>query len=136
MTVIFDLYLFNEKYVDEARKKEISESHAPDPDVDLELGAISCRNTERKQPIFFYDVEELAELLEAAYAVGKSRDAHEQIVGVNAFPPDSVIPNRIELERPVAGKLIDPDGRVLDFGTRQELSAVVGGQLPQRPERD
>jgi len=136
MTVVFDLYLFNENYVKEIRKKEAMEEHHRNVDVELEIGAISCRNTERKQPIFFYDVEELAELLEAAYAVGKSRDAHEQIVGVNTFPPDSVIPTRIELERPVAGKLIDPDGRVLDFGTRKELSAVVGGQLPQRPERD
>ena len=136
MTGVFDLYLFNENYVKEIRKKEAMEEHHRNVDVELEIGAISCRNTERKQPIFFYDVEELAELLEAAYAVGKSRDAHEQLVGLDAFPPDSVIPNRIEMERPVAGKFIDPDGQAIEFGTRTELGAVVSEQLPQRPETD
>ena len=136
MTVIFDLYLFNENYVKEVRKKEAMEEHHHNVDVELEIGAISCRNTERKQPIFFYDVEELAELLEAAYAIGKSRDAHEQLVGLDAFPPDSVVPTRIEMERPVAGKFIDPDGQEIDFGTRKELGAVVSEQLPKRPKTD
>lgn len=134
MAVVFDLYLFNEKYVEEVREKEEAEDHHHNPDIELEIGAISCRNTERTQPIFFYDVDELAELLEAAYAVGKTRDAHEQLVGLDAFPPDSVVPSRIEIERPVAGTFIDPDGQEIKFGTRKELGTVVTERLPRSPK--
>lgn len=132
MTVVFDLFLFNEHYVEEVRAKEMKESHREDPEAEMELGAISCRNTERKQPIFFYDVDELGELLAAGYEIGKERDAKEQLVGTEAFPPDSVVPTMIELDKPVAGRFIDPDGKELHFGSRKDLGAVVKGQLPGR----
>lgn len=132
MSVLFDLFLFNKTYVDEIRKKEKQESHHEDPEAELEIGAISCRHMDRKQPIFFYDVKELGELLEAGHAVGKDRDAHDQLIGTDAFPPDSVVPNMIELDKPVAGRFIDPDGKELVFASREELSAIVEGQLPDR----
>ncbi len=134
MAVIFDLFLFNKKYVEQVREKEELEDHHRDAGVELEVGAVSCRNTDRKQPIFFYDADDLAELLEAGYAIGKGREANEQLVGLDAFPPESVVPFRIELDKPIAGRFVDPDGQETAFGTRKELKAVVTEQLPERQE--
>lgn len=132
MSVVFDLYLFTELYVEEMRKKEELENHRPDPDVEQEVGAILCRNTGRQQPIFFYSVEELGELVEAGYAVGKALEPRSDKLGLDMFPPDSIIPTIIELDKPVAGRFIDQDGREKPFATRKELAAAVEEQLPAR----
>src|SRR3990172_5916265 len=93
MPVIFDLYLFTEDYIgkvkeNEKQRKEHSR-RLDEGETEYEMGPVGCRNSQRTQPIFFYNVDELIGLLEAAYAVSYQSEAEEQRVGEGAFPDEA-----------------------------------------------
>lgn len=129
MSVVFDLYLFDRDYIEKVKKKQKKDSgRFNQDDVDFEIGSVACRNSQRKQAIFFYTVNELMELLEAAYAVSADRFSRDQLLEPDHFPDDSGVGMVIELDSLYAGRFIEPDGEQLDFSSREELESHITGK--------
>src|SRR3972149_10538066 len=102
MAVIFDLYLFTTEYIDKVKENEKQrKNHSrrlDEGEVEFEIGTIACRNSQRIQPIFFYNVDELMGLIEAAFAVSNQSQAEEQRLGRDAFPDEAANLTIIELD--------------------------------------
>ena len=137
MAVIFDLYLFTTKYIekvkeDEKQRKDHSR-RLDEGEVEYEIGTIACRNSLRTQPIFFYNVDELMGLIEAAYAVSNQSQAEEQRLGRDFFPDEAANLTIIELDTddPFAGRFIEPDGGVAEFSSRDELKEDLEKYVPE-----
>src|SRR3990172_12869916 len=121
MPVVFDLYLFTKHYIDKVKEDEKErKAHSrrlDEGETEYEIGTVACRNSQRTQPIFFYNVDELIGLLEAAYAVSYQNEAEEQRVDEDAFPDEAASLTIIELDtdEPFAGRFIEPDGETGEF---------------------
>jgi len=126
MAVIFDVYLFTQEYVDKVKEDERSKKHArrqPDGQVDYEIGSVACRNVQRTQPIFFYDLDELFGLFAAGFAIGSEVQIEGERIATSDFPADSVTKVLVEVDKddPLTGRFTGPDGQASEFGSREDL---------------
>lgn len=132
MAVIFDLYLFTEKYVEgvksDERERKAHGRQLDEGETEYEIGTIACRNSARTQPIFFYNVDELMGLVESGFAVGKDSEAQEQEIGDDLIPDEAAARTIIEIDsdEPLAGRFIEPDGQTSDFASGDELREKMG----------
>ncbi len=137
MAVIFDLYLFTTEYLDQVKEDEKQrKNHSrrlDEGEIEYEIGTVACRNSARTQPIFFYSLDELMGLLEAAYAVGSSTEPEEQRLREDIFPDEAAVLTVVEVEKddPFSGRFIEPDGGVSEFKSKDELKGQLEKYAPE-----
>ena len=131
MTVEFDLFFFTREFILAVKEKEQKKGGTiGEKEIAFELGAISCRNAGRKQPIFFYDIDELTELIESGYIIGSTRPTDPGDYELPEFDPTTVIQVKVELDGELQGNFIDPQGSAIDFSNRDELTALIQKSAP------
>jgi len=133
MAVVFDLYLFTKEYVEKVkedeRERKAHSRRLDEGETEYEVGTVACRNSARTQPIFFYNMDELMGLIEAAFAVSKQNEAQEQNLGEDAFPDEAALLTIVEIDsdEPLVGRFIDPDGGAAEFSSGDALREKIAG---------
>lgn len=129
MPVVFDVYMFRPDFIEHMIRKERKKHPTLADDFTPEIGSVFCLNVAREVPIYFFDTDELLDLvragIEQAAQLGSDQPKREA-VRVEDFPEDVSRRAVLELNGEYDGSLRWEDSDHSEaFNSRTDLKRLV-----------